>query len=446
VDRSFTLKGFGTVVTGTLVSGSLATGDELELLPSRRRARVRGLQIHGASVDRATAGHRTAVNLAGVEVGDVSRGDVLVRPGTLEATSVIDVAVSLLPGGRPLRDQARVRVHLASAEVMARLAIGGAKSIEPGGTAWGQLRLERPAVAGWGDRLILRSYSPAITIGGAQVVDPHPGRRRKREAPVRVDVAHESAAQAAVRMIRAAGASGVSTSLLAARLTIPAEEIAGLLSGHAGIVAVAREGFLARESADSLAEGVLRRLERFHADNPLRAAMPKEELRGGVFARSLDGTFEHTLSRLEAEDRVRVSADSVRLSGHEVRLTGEEEAARKALVDAAQAAGLAGLEPSRLASIAGKSAGLAERVSRVLLAEGALVRVGDALVHNASLESLKREVRRRWSPGSRLDVGEFKELTGLSRKFVIPLLEYLDRERVTRRSGENRIVLAPPPA
>ena len=440
VDRSFTLRGFGTVVTGTLVSGSLGVGEEMELLPSGRRARVRGLQIHGAAVDRATAGHRTAVNLAGVEVADVSRGDVLVRPGTLEATSVLDVAISLLPAARPLANHARVRVHVASAEVMARLVVTGSQEIAPGSTARGQLRLERPAVASWGDRLILRSYSPAVTIGGAQVVDPHPPRRRRREAPARVDVAHESPAQAAARMIRTAGASGISAAGLAARLTLSAADLAELLADEEGVVALGREGFIAREAAESLARSVVQTLERFHAENPLRAAMPKEELRRGVFARSLAGAFEHVLSRLEAEARIGVSGESVRLAGHEVRLTQEEEQARSALIGAALAAGLAGVEASRLPSIVGH-AGLAERVSRLLQAEATLCRVGDGLVHQQPLETLKTEVRRRWPPGSRLDVGELKELTGLSRKYVIPLLEYLDRERVTRRAGENRVVL-----
>jgi len=171
VDRVFSMKGFGVVITGTLVTGDLATGEEVEALPSGRRARVRGLQVHGETVERAAAGTRTAVNLAG-DVEGLARGEVLARPGTLRATSMIDALVSLLPGARPLADGARVRVHAASAEVLARVRLLGAESLEPGKSALAQLRLESPAVAGRGDRLVLRSYSPADTIAGALVVDP----------------------------------------------------------------------------------------------------------------------------------------------------------------------------------------------------------------------------------------------------------------------------------
>ena len=167
IDRAFVLKGFGTVVTGTLVAGTIAAGDELEILPSGRRVRVRGLQVHGAAAPRVEAGHRAAVNLAGIEVAEVTRGDVLTRPGTLRATSIVEAELSLLPGERPLKDQARVRVHLASAEVLARVRILSAPPVvAPGTTRLVQLRLERPAVAGRGDRVVIRSYSPAATIGG----------------------------------------------------------------------------------------------------------------------------------------------------------------------------------------------------------------------------------------------------------------------------------------
>src|SRR6185436_11925874 len=183
LDRAFTLRGFGTVVTGTLISGTLALGEEVELLPSGRRARVRGLHVHGAAVARVEAGNRAAVNLVGLGVADVARGDVLARPGTLRPTSIVDAELTLLSGERPLKDQARVRVHVASGEYLARVRVAAGSAVEPGATAPVQLRLERPAVAGRGDRLIVRSYSPAVTIGGALVVDPLAPKKRRRDAP-----------------------------------------------------------------------------------------------------------------------------------------------------------------------------------------------------------------------------------------------------------------------
>ncbi len=441
VDRVFTLKGFGTVVTGTLVSGTLEEGAEVEILPAGLRSRVRGLQVHGEAVSSVEAGHRAAVNLAGIEVSQIVRGDVLALPGTFVPTSMLDVTLSLLPGERPLEDQTRVRVHLKSAEVLARARILGAQRIEPGATRFAQLRLESPAVAGRGDRLILRSYSPAVTIGGALVLDPLPPKRRGARA-ARLPAGEESLDRAAVRMIEEAGLAGLEAPRLAMRLTITAKELAALLSRQTGVVAVGRDpvSYLSRPALASLVAATLAQLERFHRENPLKAALPREELRRRLFAHTPAGAFEQVLESLADEGKARLGADTVALAGREVCLTPAEESARRSLLEAAQAAGLQGLELSQ--PPAGLDPRLAERVARVLLAEGTLVRVGELLVHRDPLGTLKDQVRRRWPPGSRLEVAGFKELTGLSRKFVIPLLEYLDRERVTRRSGTDRLVLA----
>jgi selenocysteine-specific elongation factor len=442
VDRAFTLRGFGTVVTGTLVSGRLAVGDEVELLPGGRRARVRGLQVHGAAAAEVAAGHRTACNLAGLEVADIQRGDVLARPGTLRPTSVLDVRVALLAGEKPLADQARVRVHLASAEVLARVRLQGARALAPGESRRAHLRLERPAVAGRGDRLVLRAYSPAATIGGAEVLDPvAPRRRRHERGPELGPPEGEPAAVAARRMVEAAGPAGVDAALLAARLTVPRGALPELIDSVPELVALGREpgAYLARAALDALREEVRRLLERFHQENPLKAAMPREELRRRLFARCPPGAFEHVLDSMSAAGELRQDADVVALAGHEVRLSAEEQAVRAALLEAAAGAGLQGVEPA--AAPAGGDARLRERVARVLLSEGRLQRVGGALVHHGALQEMKEEVRRRWPPGSRLDVTAFKEMTGLSRKYVIPLLEYLDRERVTRRAGNDRVVL-----
>ena len=437
IDRAFVLKGFGTVVTGTLVGGTIAAGDELEILPSGRRARVRGLQVHGAAAPRVEAGHRTAVNLAGIEVADVARGDVLTRPGTLRATSIVEAELSLLPGERPLKDHARVRVHLASAEVLARVRVLSPPAVvEPGTTRVVQLRLERPAVAGRGDRVVIRSYSPAATIAGAVVADPL-ARRKSRGAGM------EAAADALAAMVGEAGAAGIDAQTLAARLTIPATDLAREVEGRADLVTLGGDPprVMRRATLDGLAADLTAQLAAFHAANPLKPAIPREELRGKVFLRAAPGAFEHVLEALEAGGEIRVAADGIAQARHVVRLTPEEDRARAALSDAARAAGWEGIEPAALPARAGLAASLADRITRVLVAEGELRRVGDALLHRERVDELKSEVRRRWPSGTRLDVSALKELTGLSRKYVIPLLEYLDREKVTRRSGPDRVVL-----
>jgi selenocysteine-specific elongation factor len=438
VDRAFVLKGFGTVVTGTLVAGTIAVGDEIEILPSGRRVRVRGLQVHGAATPRVGAGHRAAVNVVGVEVADIERGDVLTRPGTLRATSIIECELSLLAGERPLKDQSRVRVHLASAEVLARVRVLSPPAVvEPGTTRLVQLRLERPAVAGRGDRLVIRSYSPAATVAGAVVVDPLAKRKRRTAEATPV------AADAIGAIVTDAGTGGIDIPTLAARLTVPVADLSHALAARGDIVALAGDPsrVISAAALERLAAELRAHLTAFHAANPLKAAIPREELRSRVFLRAAPGAFEHILEGLAAGGEIRVGADGIAQSTHAVRLSPEEDRARAALSEAARAGGWEGVEPSALPARAGLSVPLAERITRVLVTEGELRKIGDTLVHRERVDALKAEVRRRWPSGSRLDVAAVKELTGLSRKYVIPLLEYLDREKVTRRSGADRIVL-----
>jgi selenocysteine-specific elongation factor len=444
VDRVFTMKGFGTVVTGTLVAGDLGLGDEVEALPSGRRARVRGLQVHGAAVERAVAGTRTAVNLAG-DVEGLVRGEVLVRPSTLRPTSMIDAEISLLAPARPLGDGARVRVHAASAEVLARVRLLGTGSIEPGESGLAQLRLESPAVVGRGDRLVLRSYSPADTIGGAVVLDPLAPRRRAADRPAVERLRDATSPLAAAEaLVAEAGPAGLPAPLLAARLTLPVARLAAEVGPSRSLVWLGQEPavVLSRDALARLGAAALEALAVFHRAQPLKAGMPREELRARAFGRAGLPAFERVLADLAAAGSVKLSPDAVALLRHEVRLSPGEQEARALVLEAAGAAGLSGVETPALAGRAGRDAKLLERVGRVLVAERQLDRVGDGLlVRRDHLEALKARVRERWPPGSRIEVAAFKELTGLSRKYVIPLLEYLDREKVTRRSGNDRVAL-----
>jgi len=445
IDRVFTIKGFGVVATGTLVAGTLTVGEELEAMPSGRRARVRGLQVHGELVERSVAGTRTAVNLAGVETEDLARGFVLVRPGSFHATSMLDVELELLPDAKPLPDGARVRVHAASAEVLARVRLLQKGPLLPGSRALAQLRLEAKLVAGRRDRLVIRSYSPAATIGGAFVVDPLPPRRRVSDRPV-VERLRDAAGpgEAAQALVEEAGTAGIEAPLVAARLTVEAAELGQLLAACPEVVSLGPEPcvLLARKALDRLQAATLEALATYHRENPLRPAMPREELRGRVFGRSRATVFERVADELGALGRVRLLPDAVGLFEHEVRLSPGEEQARRVLLAAAAAAGLAGIELPAVAELRRTDAALLERVARVLADEKLLARVGDGLlVDQAELESLKQRVRERWPSGTRIEVGEFKELVGLSRKHAIPLLEYLDRERVTRRVGAFRVVI-----
>jgi selenocysteine-specific elongation factor len=347
-----------------------------------------------------------------------------------------------------LKDQARVRVHVASAELLARARIlGGATAIESGGVGLAQLRFERPAVAGHGDRLILRSYSPITTIGGAVVLDPLSPKRRSRDPQTLERVAAlgtQDPAEAAALMVAAGGTQGVGASVLAARITRPLSWLADALSKDRSILRLGQEpsAFLARSAADELARRVRSRLEQFHQSQPLKATMSREELRRRVFGRAPAGAFEHVLSALAAAGEVKLVDQGVALGRHAVTLSPEEQSARQTLLAAALESGLEGLDLRRAAGTSGKDLKLLERISRVLLGEDLLRRVGeDLLIHADALDTLVKRVRERWPAGSRLDVAAIKQLTGLSRKYVIPLLEYLDRMKVTRRAGNDRVVL-----
>jgi selenocysteine-specific elongation factor len=309
-----------------------------------------------------------------------------------------------------------------------------------------QLRLERPAVATKGDRLILRSYSPAETIGGARVLDPQAPRRRRGQAAVGAleALAAAGVAEALDLFLEEAGARGASVASLASRVGLVASEAEAALRGNARAVLLAREPPVAlhRAALQGIEDAALQALSGFHRQQPLRSGMPLEELRRRVFGAAPPGAAEHVLAGLVAQGRVRLEPDQVALAGHSVTLTAGEDQARRLASQALEAAGLAGLSLRELAERTRQEQKLVERVARLLVAEGQAARVGEGqLVARPSLDALKVHVRTRWPPGSRLDVAAFKEMTGLTRKHVIPLLEYLDRERVTRRSGDERLVL-----
>ncbi|HEY6553883.1 MAG TPA: SelB C-terminal domain-containing protein, partial [Vicinamibacteria bacterium] len=276
------------------------------------------------------------------------------------------------------------------------------------------------------------------------VLDPLPPKRRAtdRGALERLLAAGGDLGSAAAWMVTESGARGVTPATLVARLSHPEGPIAEALAAQPGMVALGEPpvAYLAKAALDELGQAALLDLSRFHREQPLRPAMPREELRRRVFGGSPEEAFARVLLALEAAGQVRLSPDSVALSGHKVTLSLPENDARDRLLGLAHRAGLAGLDLAASGVFADPR--LVERVARVLADERLLLRVGGSLVHHEHLEALKREVRARWPPGSHLDVGAFKELTGLTRKFVIPLLEFLDRERVTRRSGNDRLVLA----
>ena len=464
IDRAFTVRGFGTVVTGTLVSGQVAVDETLTVLPAGVDVKVRGLQVHGAMQSRAVAGQRVAANFSGAGVSRVLRGETAVTPGSFEATECVDAVLDLLSSARRLRHGSRVRFHYGTCEVLGRVAVGpglaGAvagrdapEALPPGGRAFVRLRLERAAVLTRGDRFILRAYSPPLTIAGGRVLDPLPPRGGIRTASTRarmdqllkgVSVAGTADYDRAIAvLIRERGLTGLPVTALVARAGVAPESVGGVVDRLSALGTVRIGDRLV--DVESLQDGGARLLGMvadFHRAHPLRDGVPREEARERVFRHAGPGIFEAVLERLTGDDRL-VVRDHLALPSHRVTLSPAELRASDAVVALLRDAGLRPLAPGAIRERLGVDEELLERVLRRLVRQQALVRVGPLVFDFDAIASLKADLvslKASTDPAT-IDVGTFKDRYGVSRKFAIPLLEYLDRERLTRRVGEQRIVL-----
>jgi selenocysteine-specific elongation factor len=480
IDRAFSIKGFGTVVTGTLVAGEIAVGDELEVLPKGIRARVRNVQVHGADTERALAGQRTAINLQGINVDQVQRGTLLAPAGRLRSSAMIDARLDLLPGAaKPLGQRARVRLHHGTAEIMARVVIlqdatsahtqadfdtqpvkqvaekrsdprFERGSIQPGQSRLVQIRLEEPMTALPGDRFIIRSYSPQITIGGGVVIDALPEKHKMRDTDARrrlEQLEHADPADQMAIFIEMSGTRGISDSELAARTGATDEQIQSatkslVIAGRALEVSAAPLLLISDQSFRDLAAHVLEMLSEHHRREPLSLGVSREEVRDRIFGQIRPEIFRAVVGRLVEQKKVSAERETLRLSTHRPELNDSEQTAKTALEKAIKSAGLQAGTLEETAAAIGTKIDLARKLYNLLLAERKLVRIGDFVFHVESIDDLKSRIRARKPANPRIDVAVFKEITGgLTRKHAIPLLEYLDRERITRRVGNEREIL-----
>jgi len=464
VDRAFSMQGFGTVVTGTLVSGTVQVEDELALVPESRqesgdaagsrRVRVRGLQVHGKKRTQAVAGERTAVNLGGIEVGEIARGQTLIAPGSVMVTRRLDAMVDLLGSARKLKHGARVRFHHGTTEALGRVSVAGitASEIAPGSRAAVRIRLESPIAITRGDRFVLRAYSPPITVGGGEVLDPDPPRAGVRTAAALqrfedlVLPAAGSDDVALERMIRDSGAIGLPVDKLVPRAGISPHEVAHHVARlqQAGGVRLATDRLLSAFIVKDRSEKLLSLVADFHKAQPLVEGIPREEARERLFARAHPNVYDLVLAELARANRLIVK-DRLALPGHRLELTPDEARTRATLEDVYRESGL---KPPDAATISAEQRivpALVEKMTSLLLRQKVLTRVDSLIFHADSLQQLKADMQalKASAPGGRatVDVAMFKDRYGVSRKFAIPLLEWLDRERVTRRMGETRIVL-----
>ena len=445
IDRVFTIKGFGTVVTGTLAAGALGADDRVEVFPRGLVAKVRGLQAHGHAVERAVAGQRTAINLQGLERAAVERGDVIGLAGTLSATTLVDVVLEMLTDApRALESRDRVRLHAGTTEVMARALLLDGAELEPGQRGFARLRLEAPLVALAGDRFVIRSYSPIVTIGGGTLLDTDPPRLKRPARLAHLKVLESGTPEAVVEEhVRGAGVAGIRLPALVARVPFgPAgtRQLLDALASAGRVALVDRDWSLHADAVGRLRRLITDALERFHQAQPLRGGMSREELRVRA-ANADERVFAHVLAALDAEGVVRVDRDKVRLASHELRLTAVQQTAVDRLEREFREAAAAPPSPEEALSRAGLSGDEQHELFQLLLESRKLVRVKESLFfHTAALDAIQDKLVALLRERKEIGPGDIKDLLGISRKYAIPLLEYFDARRVTTRVGERRVL------
>ena len=458
VDRAFSMKGFGTVVTGTLVSGQIAEADEVELLPPGNKVRVRGLQVHSHAVKQAHAGQRTAVNLAGLDTAQVERGMVLAPVGQLRPTQIIDAWIDVLPDApRSMRTRSRVRFHIGATEVLARVTVLDAVSeIPQGGGAVAQLRLEAPVVALHDDRFVLRSYSPAETIGGGNVINPFAPKHRRKDTSRTIDVlrslVNPDRATKFGGFVQAAGKHGLRLSDAAAATGWTNEVLAQVSSAavNKGAVIETNGVFLSSDSFGQLSRSVVAELEQHHKREPLARGMLRETLREKLFTHSLPEVFGAMITVLETKGEIVSEKDVIRLSRHRVDLSDQDAKLRDQIEKVYLSAGVEApsLDEAMVrAGVALAQRAQARKILQTLIDSRKLVRIqADMFMHPQVVEGLKAKLQdyaAKHEPERLIDVPAFKNLAGVSRKYAIPLLEYFDHEQITRRTGDRRLILRP---
>ncbi len=457
VDRVFSLRGFGTVVTGTAVSGTLETDTSVQAFPSGPTAKVRSIQVFDRKQPRARSGQRTALNLAGVDKEQLARGMVLSQPGALAPSPLLDVLLELLPDApAPLENGSPVRLHHGSGEILGRAFPLEGAALEPGGRGLVQLRLRQSAVCCPGDRFIIRRYSPMRTIGGGTVLDnapaKHKGKQLRETVPAlrdlssRVEACRGAAADTefARYAIERAAEEGVELRRLAARLGMQDGALAELLAALEEIEVLPAEPRLAitRHALARLEQRLSSELERHHRDKPLEPGIPQPELKSRCLPRAPDSLFQSLLERLRQSRRAEVTAGTVRAFGRRVELSPEQSKLKESILARFMDERLQSPSLPELARDLNGSEGEVRDLYYLLLRDGELVRVSqDLVLSRRQLDWVSEQIEQRFRSAGAFGVGEFKDLFGVTRRYAIPLLEYLDRQRITRRAGDKRILL-----
>ncbi len=448
IDRVFTMKGFGTVITGTLISGQVRVGDQIMIYPSEITSKVRGIQVHNKSADESKAGMRTAINFQGLEKEAIHRGEVLSKPGNLVASYMVDVSLHYLASNKkPLKNRTRVRFHTGTSEVLGNVILLDREELSANEDTVVQLRLDTPVALVKDDRFVIRSYSPVYTIGGGKVLNPIPVKH-KRFKPETVDglkaLDHQESDAIIAFHVEAAAYQGVSFSHLKMKTNLPDKQLDKILQALLSqklLIQVEKENriYIHQSCFEMLKDDTRRQLADYHQSNPLKAGMPKEELKSKFPPLLTSRLFNLTLNQMIREKEIVQEDNMIRLASHAVSLGGKQADVKDKILKTYLEAGLQPPYFKELVKSLDSDAKRAKEVLLHLVTEGTIIKVKEDLYfHHQAIKDLKNKLIEFLAAQGEITTPQFKEMTGVSRKYVIPLAEYFDATQVTLRVGDVR--------
>ena len=450
VDRVFTMKGFGTVVTGTLISDSISVGEDVLILPEEINTRIRGIQVHNQPTQEATAGQRTAINLQGIEKESLQRGDVLARYGTIVPSIRLDVYIDYLKNNaKSLKNRTLTRLHTGTSEIIARVILIEKDELAPGEKGFAQLILEKKDVVVAGDRFVLRSYSPITTIGGGLIIDPLPPKHKRLNKKVIEELAtllNGTLPKKIEVILERAGFAGTNLRHLVFRLGTNAknikEELQSILSQKSALITDKEEtNIISASFYEKLAQSAAEIISQYQKKNPLREGISKEELKASLGRDISPKLFFMLLQNLTANKTIEVDKETVRLFGHKVTLADDLNSIRQAILKIYNEAGLTPPSFKDVINNFQDKKTEAQNIIKLLLKDGSLIKINEELIFTReALDNLRKNYKALLVKEGKATPVSFKELTGLSRKYIIPLMEYFDTDKLTMRVGDHRIL------
>jgi selenocysteine-specific elongation factor len=448
IDRVFTMKGFGTVITGTLLSGTISVEQEVEVLPKGLKIKVRGIQSHNQAAKRSIAGQRTAVNLQGIEKEQLSRGDIITGPGFFTPTKTIDATLDLLKQApRGLKTGSRIRFYNTTQEAIGRITLLGINTIAPGDKAFVQFRFEQPLVVQNNDRYILRFYSPVETLGGGMVLDPHPRRHKQKtmtESLTNLEVFEQGSTEERIaQFILESGLAGMEETVIAGTIAADKPEIATALASltQKKITLRVDNLYVHKTSLATLENKILDVIAKYHNDNPLKPGLDKEELKGLLKIRLAVKVLGMAVDGLTKQKQIEIEGSKLRLPGFKAARGAVQGAVKDKIVAAIKKGGTQPPVREEFPGLFGITDKDARDLLKLLAEEGLTIRINDSLhLDRDIVEKIRSDLKSYLDEKREITISEFRDLAKTSRKFAVPIMEYFDSQKITQRIGDKRVL------